>query len=83
MLGRHARPCESFLVCIEDSELCFSWSFCAIFVLDLFRRFEGVSIRISLRGSWLSALCLFVDDLDPSNAGFGLRFVDFWMNPRS
>jgi hypothetical protein len=30
MLGRH-RPCESFLVCIEDSELCFSWSFCACF----------------------------------------------------
>jgi hypothetical protein len=27
----------------------------------------------------VSALCLFVDDLDPSNAGFGLRFVDFWM----
>jgi hypothetical protein len=24
MLGRHARPCESFLVRIEDSELCFS-----------------------------------------------------------
>jgi hypothetical protein len=23
MLGRHARPCESFLVCIEDSELFF------------------------------------------------------------
>jgi hypothetical protein len=31
----------------------------------------------------VSALCLFVDDLDLSNAGFGLRFVDFWMNPRS
>jgi hypothetical protein len=28
-------------------------------------------------------LVLFVDDLDPTNAGFGLRFVDFWMNPRS
>jgi hypothetical protein len=27
--------------------------------------------------------CLVVDDLDPSNAGFGLRFVDFWMNPSS
>jgi hypothetical protein len=38
---------------------------------------------ISLRGSWVSSLCLFVDDLDPSNTGFGLRFVDFWMNPRS
>jgi hypothetical protein len=23
MLGQHARPCESFLVCIEDSALCF------------------------------------------------------------
>jgi hypothetical protein len=31
MLGWHARPCESFLVCIEDSELCLSWSFCACF----------------------------------------------------
>jgi hypothetical protein len=31
----------------------------------------------------VSALCLFVDDLDPSNAGFGFRFVDFWMNPKS
>jgi hypothetical protein len=29
----------------------------------------------------VSALCIFGDDLDPSNAGFGLRFVDFWMNP--
>jgi hypothetical protein len=36
-----------------------------------------------LRGSWVSALCLFLDDLDPSNARFGLRFVDFWMNPSS
>jgi hypothetical protein len=63
--------------------LLFRSSFCAILVLDLFHRFDGVSIRISLRGSWVSALCLFVDDLDPSNAGFGLRFVDFWMNPRS
>jgi hypothetical protein len=61
----------------------FRSSFCAIFLLDLFHQFEGVSIWISLRGSWVSALCLFVDDLDPSNAGFGLRFVDFWMNPRS
>jgi hypothetical protein len=31
MLGWHARPCESFLVCIVDSEMCFSWSFCACF----------------------------------------------------
>jgi hypothetical protein len=61
----------------------FRSSFCAFFVLDLFHRFEGVSIWISLRGSWVSALCLFVDDLDLSNAGFGLRFIDFWMNPRS
>jgi hypothetical protein len=61
----------------------FRSSFCAIFVLYLFHRFEGISIWISLRGSWVSALCLFVDDLDPSNTGFGLQFVDFWMNPRS
>jgi hypothetical protein len=25
------------------------------------------------------ALRTFGDDLDPSNAGFGLRFVDFWI----
>ena len=30
MLGRHARPCESFLVCIEDSGLFFV-AFCACF----------------------------------------------------
>jgi hypothetical protein len=27
MLGRQAKPCEYFLVCIEDSALCFPWSF--------------------------------------------------------
>jgi hypothetical protein len=57
--------------------------FLGFFVRRSICRFEGVSLRISLRGLWVSALCLFVDDLDPSNAGFGLRFVDFWMNPRS
>jgi hypothetical protein len=36
-----------------------------------------------LRESWVSALCLFVDDLDSSNTGFGLRFVDFQMNSSS
>jgi hypothetical protein len=41
-----------------------------------------VSPRISLRETWMDALRTFGDDLDPSNAGFGLRFVDFWMNPR-
>jgi hypothetical protein len=32
MLGRHARPCESFLVCIEDSVLLFRacfWCLCS------------------------------------------------------
>jgi hypothetical protein len=57
----------------------FSW----VFVLRSIRRFGGVSLRISLRGSLVSALCLFVDDLVPSNVGFGLQFVEFWMNPRS
>jgi hypothetical protein len=61
----------------------FRSSFCAIFVLRSIRPFEGVSLRISLRGSWVSALCLFVDDLDPSNTGLGLRFVDFRMKPSS
>jgi hypothetical protein len=63
--------------------LVFSEPFLGIFVHRSIHRFEGVSLRISLRGYWMSALCLFVDDLDPSSAGFGLRFVDFWMNPRS
>jgi hypothetical protein len=31
----------------------------------------------------MDALRTFGDDLDPSNARFGLRFVDFWMNPMS
>jgi hypothetical protein len=31
MLGRHARPCESFLVSIEDSALCFRGLFRACF----------------------------------------------------
>jgi hypothetical protein len=31
----------------------------------LIHHFEGVSLQISLRGSWVSALCLFVDDLEP------------------
>jgi hypothetical protein len=80
MLGWHARPCESFLVCIEDSELCFSWSFVLVFVPLFsvqFRGFEWVSPRIYLRGTWIDASCIFVIDLVPSNAGKSLRFVSF------
>jgi hypothetical protein len=51
-------------------------------VHHLIRRFEGVSVRISLRGSWVDVLCILVDDLDPSNAGFGLQFTNFGWNPR-
>jgi hypothetical protein len=29
-----------------------------------------------------NVLCIFVLDLDSSNAGFGLRFADFGWNPR-
>jgi hypothetical protein len=36
------------------------------------RRFGGVSAWICLRGSWVDVLCIFVYDLDPYNAGFGL-----------
>jgi hypothetical protein len=32
MLGRHARPCESFLVCIEDSASDFHGLFLACFL---------------------------------------------------
>jgi hypothetical protein len=80
MLGRHARPCESFLVCIEDSELCFSWSFVLVFV-HLFsvrlRGFEWVSPRISLRETWIDVSRIFVIDLVPLNAGKPLRFESF------
>jgi hypothetical protein len=80
MLGRHARPCESFLVCIEDSALCFSWSFSCLFLVPLFlvwfRGFEWVSPRISLRETWMDVLCIF-EYLVPSNAGKPLRFKDF------
>jgi hypothetical protein len=37
-----------------------------------------VFLWISLRGSWVSALCLFVDDLDPSNARKPPRFDGLW-----
>jgi hypothetical protein len=80
MLGRHARPCESFLVCIEDSELCFSWSFVLVFVPLFpirFCGFEWVSPRISLRKTWIDVSCIFVIDLVPSNAGKPLGFVVF------
>jgi hypothetical protein len=30
----------------------------------------------------IDVLCIFVLDLDPSNARFGLRFADFGWNPR-
>jgi hypothetical protein len=42
MLGRHARPCESFLVCIEDSGLCVRGLFVLVFrafVPGVFPRF--------------------------------------------
>jgi hypothetical protein len=79
MLGRHARPCESFLVCIDDSGLffvAFRACFCA-FVPVCFRGFEWVSSRISLRETWIDVLCIFVLDLVPSNAGKPLRFVSY------
>jgi hypothetical protein len=80
MLGRHARPCESFLVCIEDLALCFSWSFSCLFLVLLFlvwfRGFEWVSLWISLRETWMDVLCIFGIDLVPSNAGKPLRFKD-------
>jgi hypothetical protein len=50
-------------------------------VRGLFLRFRGVLVRISLWGSWIDALRIFVADLDPSNSGFGLGFEDFGWNP--
>jgi hypothetical protein len=80
MLGRHARPCESFLVCIEDSGLCFRGLFVLVFMPLFpvcFRGFEWVSPRISLRETWIDVLCIFVIDLVLSSAGKPLRFVSF------
>jgi hypothetical protein len=70
----------SFLVCIEDSELCFSWSFLLVFVPSFSVRFHGfecVSPRISLRETWIDVSRIFVIDLVPSNAGKPLRFESF------
>jgi hypothetical protein len=47
------------------------------FIRRLIRHFEGIFLRISLRGSRVSALFLFVDDVDPSNVGNRLRFAVF------
>jgi hypothetical protein len=72
MLGQHARPCESFLVCIEDSELYFRGLFVLVFVPLFsvrFRGFEWVSPRISLRETWIDVSCIFLIDLVSSNAG--------------
>jgi hypothetical protein len=71
MLRRQARPCTNlywlyitFEVVISVGLLVPVWVFS---FFGLFRGFETVFLRICLRGSWVSALCLFVDDLDPSN----------------
>ena len=51
------------------------------FVLRSIRDFGGVSSQISLRGSWVDALRIFVCDLDPSNAVESLRFMCFLLEP--
>ena len=56
----------------------FSGLFLGSFILRSIRGFEGVFLRISLRGSWVDALRIFVCDLDPSNTRESLRFVSFW-----
>jgi hypothetical protein len=45
--------------------------------LVCFRGFEWVSPWISLRETWMDALCIFGIDLVPSNTGKPLRFKDF------
>jgi hypothetical protein len=59
-------------------------NFVAFFVLVLvplflvwFHGFEWVSLRISLRETWMDVLCIFGIDLVPSNAEKPLRFKDF------
>jgi hypothetical protein len=80
MLGRHARPCESFLVCIEVSGLCLRGLYVLVFVPLFpvrFRGFEWVSPRISLRKTWIDVSCIVVIDLVPSNAGKPHGFAVF------
>jgi hypothetical protein len=83
MFRRQARPCTNlswlyrrFGVVISvglfGASLLFSF-------IGQFRRFERVLLWIYLRGLWESALCLFMDDLDPSNVGKPLRFEGFWL----
>jgi hypothetical protein len=88
MLGRHARPCESFLVCIEirrcELRSLFSCLFLEPLFLVWFRGFEWAFPQITLRETWMDVLCIFVIDLVPSNArkttliqGFSVRAVAF------
>jgi hypothetical protein len=61
------------------SVLCHFWSY---FWVIRVRCFRGNFLQISLRGLLVSALCLFVDDIDPSNTGNHLRFVFFQRGSR-
>jgi hypothetical protein len=61
------------------SLFCDLWSlFLGFFVRHLMCRFEGVSLWISLRGLWVSALCLFMDDPDPQTPDLAFDSLTFW-----
>jgi hypothetical protein len=80
MLGRHARPCESFSGLYRRFGVVIFVVFFVLVLVPLFlvwfRGFEWVSPRISLRETWMDVLCIFWIDLLPSNAGKPLRFKD-------
>jgi hypothetical protein len=83
MLKRQAKPCTNlswlyrrFGVVISvglfGASLMFSF-------FGWFHEFEMVFLWISLRVSWVSALCLFMDDLDHSNVRKPPRFDGLWV----
>jgi hypothetical protein len=83
MLRRQARPCTNLSWLYRRFGVVISVGlFGAFLVFSLFGRFSGfemVFLQISLRGSWVSALCLFVDDLDTFKAGKPPRFDGLWV----
>jgi hypothetical protein len=83
MLRRQARPCTNlpwlyrrFRVVIFVG--LFGASLVFLF-FDRFRGFERIFLQNSLRGSWVSALFLFVDDLNPIKARKPPRFDGLWV----
>jgi hypothetical protein len=64
--------CVDFLLLARVILVSFFQAIFGVFCGSLDSSIEGVPVRISLRGSWVDDLCIFVCDLDPSNARFVL-----------